>query len=298
MTCRTPLIVILIARAVAVAAQQLPLTTDDVVILAKESFAASGDSTLTLGRDTRLVSGQLVVNDPGGVLRVRGFFRALPGTQVIGDTVQAVTARSAAPEFSDVFANTFDSGAGTVIDGVGPLPVGLPLFGFPTVALVTPGTDACPKPGRIAGDCVVHQSDGPITLQPGNYRKIILRQRAELYFAGGTYNVKSIRGASGAHFLFNAATTLNVAETAAFGFRSVVGPAFADQPNGRCIVINVAGDQVRLRPWADVAAVINAPEADAALGRWSVYRGNLAAKTVKVRVGVLLGALPHLPTCP
>src|SRR5262249_35234673 len=148
-----------------------------------------------LASDTRLASGQVVVNEPGGVLTLKGYLRALPGTQVIADQVVNRATIAGKPEVFDLFANSFDAGKGVTIDGAGPIPVGLPLFTFPTVPAVTYGTDSCPTPGRIPGDCRVRQRDGAVTIQPGSYRDIKVRANGTLYFAGGTYNVRSIRGA-------------------------------------------------------------------------------------------------------
>ena len=112
----------------------------------------------------------------------------------------------------------------------------------------------------------MRQRDGAVTIQPGNYGDIKLRSNATLFFAGGTYNVKSIRGAPRSRFVFSAPTTINVAEVARFGFRSFIGPQFPEELNGRCVVINVAGSKVRFRPWADVTATVTAPPSDVGLG--------------------------------
>jgi hypothetical protein len=118
-----------------------------------------------------------------------------------------------------------------------------------------------------------------------------------VYFTGGTYNVKSLRGARNSVFQFAAPTTLNVAGLARFGFRSVVGPQYPGALNSRCIVINVAGDKVQFQPWADVTATINAPAADMQMGQHGLFQGNFTAKTVRVRMGVGLEAAPSLTTC-
>src|SRR5262249_28299816 len=63
--------------AADVIGQVPPATTENVVVWAKEGLAVTTQSTLTAGRETRLVSGQMVVNDPGGLLIMKGKFRAL-----------------------------------------------------------------------------------------------------------------------------------------------------------------------------------------------------------------------------
>jgi hypothetical protein len=293
---RAALVVAVIGRAAVGVSQVPPATPDDIVVWAKESLSDTSLSTLTLGRDTRLTSGQVVVNDPGGVLLLRSYFRGLAGTQLIADTVVVPPSPFGKPEVFDLFANSFDPGRGVIITDQGPTPISLPLFTFPSAVAVTPGTDSCPTPGRTAGDCVVRSRNGPVTLQPGNYNIIRVRSDGVLSFAGGTYNMRSIRTARNSKLLFNAPATLNVAEIARFGFRAFVGAEFPDQLSARCMVINVAGDKVQFQPWADVTATVTAPAADMQMGHFGVYQGNFTAKTVRVRLGATLEA-PVISTC-
>jgi hypothetical protein len=271
-----------------------PASTNDVIILTHNA--------LTLGFGSELISGQLVVNDPGGVATVKGGFVGIPPTQLVTDELVIRAGPRFKPEFYDLFATPPVTGPYTV-DDYGPVAASLPLFTFPTVPVATPGTDACPKPGRIPGKCVISRRDGALTLQPGNYGDISVRLGGVLYLAGGTYNVNSIRVGSVARLYFNTTTTINVLSHVVFGFQSVVGPA-SSTTSGRCVVMNVdsgnfVGDAVRFGPRANVTATINAPGSSARIGRFAVFSGNLAADSATVWMGSVLEALPDLAgSCP
>jgi hypothetical protein len=267
-----------------------PTTLDDVVVFARDQ--------LRIHIGTRLISGHLVVNEPTGVATMKRSVAALSGTQVVAGTV-ALRPRAPrpGPTLFDVFANAFDPDAtGVNIMGEGPTPLALPLFTFPTAPMALPGTDACPQPGRTAGDCLVRKKDGPVTILPGNYNRIFVMGNGALYFAGGTYHAASIYVAGGGRIFFNAPTTLNVANRARFGRRIHFGPLEESTLNPRCVVMHVNASEraVRIGAISEVAATISAANGPMRLGSFSHYRGNLTAIDVDIGLNVLLEAPPTL----
>ncbi len=269
----------------SVGASSPPATTDDVVIFARDS--------LQMSLDDRLASGQIVVNSSMGVATLAKSVVAISGTQVVANSIVVPGSIGAGPQLFDVFANVIDPQV--VVGGQGPTMVTLPLLTFPSAPVVTPGTDTCPTPGRRPGDCLVREQDGPVTLVPGNYNRITVKSHGALFFAGGTYQALSIRGLGSAHIYFNGPTTLNIADRAKFGNRSVFGPPTEATLNGRCIVMNVAGtNPVKFGGVSDVTATVNVPNAPLKLGSRGSFRGNFAATNVVVGLNVLLETAPEL----
>jgi hypothetical protein len=284
----------LLTSVAASASAAPPATLDDVVLFARDEIR------LDLG--SRVFSGQLVVNDPAGSFRLRRSVAASVGTQIVANTVSfRPRAPRPGPTLFDVFANFFDPGTGGAVITGESGPVTLPLFTFPTAPVVMPGTDLCPTPGHSPGDCVVRKKDGPITILPGNYARIVVKGNAALYFAGGIYHAESIRVGGSGRVFFNATTTLYVADRARFGRRVQFGPPSEATLSGRCVVMHVNGVEraVRFAAISDVTATISAANGPVRLGSFGTYRGNFTATSVEVGLNTVLEAAPTLSgPCP
>jgi len=272
-------------------AASLPATTENVVILAQDSVILASHSQLN--------SGQIAVNNVGGVLTVRYGVHALDNTEIIADIVSVKAPLSRKAELFDVFANSFLGGGRAIVDDlpVSPLGESWPLFPFPSAPVVTPGTHVCPNGTGTGGNCVVRQKNGPVTLLPGDYGDISATGHGLLYLQGGVYNIKSLSIGLSSFIVVNGYATVNVQEDVSFGWFSTFGPA--DSINPRCVVLNVAGGHVRVSV-ATVSAVINAPNATVSLGthtqfRGAAYTGNLVGK--KVRVGAFSTLQSPDPLC-
>ena len=293
-TLRRAAVLLVLGTGLSFAAD-LPTTLDNVVILAQDSVTLNGRSQLNRG--------QIVVNNAGGVLTVRYGVHALQDTEMIADIVTVTARPSRKAELFDVFANSFLGGDHAIVDGavVSPLGASLPLFPFPSAPVVTPGTDPCPNRTGNGGNCVVRRKDGPVTLPPGDYGNIIAKGQGVLYLQGGVYNIKSLSVGLSSFIIVNGSATVNVQKDVCFGAGSTFGPASAINP--RCVVLNVAGDHVRVAV-ASISAVINAPNATVSLGvntkgKGTIYTGNLVGKTVRVGASsTLQTADPLLSPCP
>jgi len=142
---------------------------------------------------------------------------------------------------------------------------------------------------------VVRTKDGPVTLPPGHYNSLTIKTRAAIYFAGGTYHFRSLRGLGNARMYFNGPSTLYVAERASFGNRTIMAPPTESLLNPRCIVLRVAGvEPLKIGGTSDIEAMIEAPNAFMRLGSRGTYRGQFVAASVKVGVNVLLQTAPAL----
>jgi hypothetical protein len=273
----------------------LPGTKDNVVVLAQDSVTLRGDAQLN--------SGQIVVNNPGGVLTVGRGVLALTDTEIIADTVTVTVPFKRKAELFDVLANSLIGEDRVEVDGdVSTIGVfDQPLFSFPSAPQVTPGTHSCPNATGTNGNCFVGRKKSPVTLEPGDYGNIRVRGQGVLYLQGGEYNLKSLSTAIHSHVIVQSSATINVQKNVSFGWFSTFLP---DQDlNPRCVVLNVAGGRVRILA-AAVSAVINAPDATVIVGirrniGGTTYIGNLAAKTVLVKAwSTLQAADPLLSACP
>lgn len=284
--CTRALLAAALACLVRTAAWAQPTSIDDVVILARTEARFEAN--------VNHVSGQIVVNDPGGRAMVHQLFRTLPDLQpqLVADNVSVMAVAFDGPELFDVFTNTITDPAGNAIilgTVTQPLGASLPLLPYPTPVAVTPGTE----------NLRVTRTTSPVTLPPGDYGDIRIASGGALYFAGGTYNIRSLRAGSRSLVFFNGATTLNIAVRARFGSRSNVGPA-DPAVSGRCVTINVAGEgRMRMGRVSEVNAIINAPAAILRLGLLGDYRGTFTADRVAVGRGAVLQPLPPLTeACP
>jgi len=249
-----------------------------VVIFAKERAV--------LGRSVRHLSGQIVVNDPGGVAVVSQLFGAIEPTQLVADTVKVrpFPTKLPGPGIYELFANALVDPKGTAVIDNGPLPVTLPLLTFPTPTSATAGT----------GDVVVPRETA-LTLPPGAYRDIVVGTHGTLFFTGGDYSVRQIRARARAALLFNGPAMLSVAQRAGFGRQTVFAPSFSAL-NGRCVELNYAGTStVRFGQLSSVAAIVRAPGAKAlSLGLGGEYTGHFVARKVIARRSSTLASLPAL----
>jgi hypothetical protein len=273
----------------------LPGTTDNVVVLAQDSVTLRGDAQLN--------SGQIVVNNPGGVLTVGRGVRALDDTEIVADIVTVTAPPKRKAELFDVLANSFVDQDNAQVGGTWST-IGVfdqPLFSFPSAPQVTPGTDPCPNATGTKGNCFVGRKKSPVWLEPGNYGNIRVRGQGVLYLTGGEYNLKSLSTGIHSHVIVESSATINVQKNVSFGWFSTFLPG--QDLNPRCVVLNVAGGRVRILV-AAVSAVINAPDATVIVGirrniGGTTYIGNLAAKTVRVKAwSTLQAADPLLSACP
>jgi hypothetical protein len=275
-------------------AAELPDTTDDMVILAKDR--------VTLSQGSELNSGQIAVNDAQGKVTVAPRVRALSETEIIADIVAVNAPASRKPELFDIFTNSFRRENHAVVDGeiVSPLGQSLPLFHFPSAPAVTPGADPCPNGTGTGGNCVIRRRNGPVTLPQGDYGRITVWEGGVLYLQG-TYNIESLRTGSLSSIVASGSATINVQKGLSFGWCSTFEPV--DGVNARCVVLNVAGHYVQIAGASIISAVINAPNATVSLGSTLTslrvtYVGNLAAKRVIVGPGATLQSPdPLLSTC-
>ena len=149
-TLRRAAVLLVLGTGLSFAAD-LPTTLDDVVILAQDR--------VTLGRGSQLSSGQIVVNNVGGVLTIGNQVQALSETEteIIADIVNVKASVRRKADLFDIFANSFLGGDRASVHGVYPLVGPWPLFSFPSAPEVTPGTH----------DYVVHKGDLPVGCSRG-----------------------------------------------------------------------------------------------------------------------------------
>jgi hypothetical protein len=117
-----------------------------------------------------------------------------PGSRVIGDTVWL---RANASVF-DVHSNELINRRG-VVRGATSSPVALPYLALPAFPSVTPGTSA-----------VTVAKNATLTLPPGRYGRVQVKQKATLILSGGTYELYSLDIDQDATVLFRGPIELRI----------------------------------------------------------------------------------------
>jgi cysteine-rich repeat protein len=193
------------------------------VLFALESLNFKGADSMPETRG-HIVGGNVGVNNadprnpPTPVLIMGGGGSPHPvllsdGSQVVSDTSQLDSDTSV----FDFFVNRL-VGAGPVIRGMGPTSFTTPIIApqdlppFPSITC-DPGA-----PREVP-------EDSTVTLPPGTYGDVLVRDRGELVLGPGTYTVCNLRGGRGVRITTDPATVVQVAGEFSTNNQSFVGPA-------------------------------------------------------------------------
>ena len=206
----------------------------------------------------------IAANAPGATLRLSQHAFTSNGTTVTGDRVEI-------GDGGNVFAvraNDFHQGNGvTVRSNVLDAPA-LPL-----------GTPCCPPIPTITcgGSSVVVPHGDPVSLTPGTYGKLYVRNGGQLDLAPGTYTFCSIKAGRDGQIRPQGAVTINVEGTVKFGVSAHLEPD-AGHPAAH---VNVAGRLIRFTQEAVARAFFVAPNAEIRLGRGSTVEGGFCVESAQ-----------------
>ena len=150
---------------------------------------------------------------------------AFNGTKIIGDTVQLKQGAS----IWDVEYNELILGPGTSICGEQTTPAELPSVEMPDFPEFTSGSTYIEVP-----------LSSSLTLTPGDYGDIVLKQDATLYVEPGTYNINSIDAGPKTRLLFLGPTEVRVADSLYISEYCETGPN-SDDAEASDIVFYVEG---------------------------------------------------------
>ncbi|MGD2114205.1 MAG: hypothetical protein PVG07_04070 [Acidobacteriota bacterium] len=193
-------------------------------------------NSLQVERDSRILSGDLVVNDasPGPTLPLGVELEIESGvTTAAGDSVRADGVRidRAAVVAGDVVSNELEN-KGTILGSI-LSPLALPVFGE-----LPPFQEAQPRFGALP---VIVPDGGDLVLEPGAYDAVQVGQGAVLTLTGGTYHVASVTTGAGSSVLFEAPAEVRVFGRVAFGRESLIAPAEGVALGGSEMVFHVGG---------------------------------------------------------
>ena len=243
----------------------------------------AADSVL-LKQNAAVMSGDVIVNNAGGLLDVRNGANTPSGYVAKADEIEV-------QNNSEINGEAFCNGGNYVANCT---PLALPAF--------DPETD--PFPPFLIGDVNANDVIVPMaqtdSLTPGIYGDILVGDEATLTFAPGKYSMQSIRTGDDVVLQFSGATEIKVAGRVVFGHDNTVGAA-SD------VIFYVAGSDgtgkkpkvsVRIFNNSEVYATMYAPNGTIQLLENVVYTGAMFAQNINVQnnaVVTLDNALPEPP---
>jgi len=249
-------------------------SVDDYVIFANRR--------VEVGRVALIASGNVGTQDRGGLFAAQRQLISGHCTHIVSD---GAAIKGPASLYSLWANDTEHVDASVAIQSPGE-PAGFPppvLGEFPAVPLISAGTPP-----------VQTKAFQTLTLPPGAYGALRMRQRSTLVLTGGEYTFASVKTGMFTRILFTAPTVVNVADSVLIGPYSLISPI---TPGVRAadIWINVAGDLVRIRKRNTVAARFLAPQARVSIGAGVLFKGQLIGDEVSVALGAAVQAAA--PVC-
>ncbi len=239
-----------------------------------DDYVVFAGQLVRFGSVNLVASGNVGVNDPGGVLIANGRLASADGSHLVAD---GATIKGPASLYS-LLANQLALRAGVTVRSPGE-PIGWPppiMSPFPTVPPMSPGTQDLKLSRGMA-----------VTLPAGNYGQVKMQAKASLIFTGGTYTFDSWKVASTGRLLFTAPTVVNIANSVGIGSFSVVGP-LGPTMTADDITINVAGPKVKVRNQVTIAAKIIAPTSTLKTGLAGLIKGQIVAMAVRFGSGTVV----------
>lgn len=249
--------------------------------------AIFGLESARLGGGTRVVSGDVVVNDaaePGAGALTLGPQSSTPS----GFTVRAdqVVLDAGATVAGELLSNRVEaaSGALTTPDGRLSLPVFASLPPFRTAA-----------PGAGARDVVVPRGR-TVVVAPGRYLVLRIGLGGRAILTGGVYHFLTVEGRPRSSLVFAAPSDVRIAERLMLGAGSFLGPSSASPAHASWGLLYVGGREegpsspptVRIGARSKVGATLYAPGGTVVLGAHSQAAGALVGRRVVVRNGSLV----------
>jgi hypothetical protein len=238
-------------------------------------FVLVADSQLRLGTKTLVISGNVAVVRPLGMLTV-GPDVLMPGaSQAIGDLARVFgTAR-----IGRLFANDATIMPGAEVMKGGPFRFAAPLAvldGLPPYPLATPSgslIDVLPGETRI--------------LTPGVYGSVLVEPNGKLILRGlspgsgaGTYQMQMLRVGARARVQAYNPVVIDVSEKFLVGYLGQFTAAPVAGLIAGDLQLNVNGSGVGIGRSSTVAAHIRAPHAKARLGKGSFFSGRVIAQRI------------------
>ena len=237
---------------------QSPLI-DDYVLVA--------DTSIQLGSNNVVASGNVAVNSPGGLLFSKRQLQCGDGTHLVVDIAFIINPASMYSLYS---IQPILVGPQVIVRAPGE-----PVIWGPPPLLIPPFPT---PPVVVAGSTAVTVARNTIqNLAPGNYGAVLLKHNGTLVFNGGTYNLDSLTTKSSTRLLFEAPSVVNIANALAFGSLTIIGPLGATR--GEDVQFNVAG-QVDIKNRVTVNARIMAPVANLTIGFSCIFKQQVVASTV------------------
>ena len=149
-----------------------------------------------------------------------------------------------------------------------------------------------------------------VTLNAGNYRDVVLKQKSTLLFTGGTYNLRNLDIGQDITVLFAGPSTVRIAEKFALDQKSTLGPKTGSGVGAADLVFHVNGNNGRdgklgSNPGAasiaqncTVQANIHAPNGTISIEQNAKATGAFLARDVVVSQNAELSLASHFGSAP
>ena len=252
-----------------------------VVVLAKNS--------IWISQNSKIYSGDLIVNNVSSGPGLNDGVELSIGQSVTtpaGYTLRAnrIAVRQKAFVNGDVYFNQLDDAKKSTITGLHHTPLLLPVVG-----------SMPPFQTAVSGevDVTAHQNQ-TVTLAPGSYRDVVLKQKCTLILTGGGYNLRNLDLGQNVDVLVNGPTEVRVAQAFAMDQKSYFGPQTGSSIGAKDIVVYVNGingkngnqyadrEVAKIGQNCVVRANFYAPNGTISIGQKTVATGAFLASEVNV----------------
>jgi len=192
------------------------------------SAVVFGTNSVVLKEKSKIISGDVVVEDVGSGVEL---ILEEKVTTPSGYSLKAnrIYVDKKAKIYSDVFYNDLTN-KGSIYGSLN-TPLDLPVY-----SSLPPFNEA---PAGTEDKTVLKNQT--LTLAPGDYRDIKVKEKGTLIFSGGIYNLRKLDAKEEAKLLFNAASEVRIEEKFSAGEKSVVGPKNGSGISASDIVFYVKG---------------------------------------------------------
>ncbi|MBC8401162.1 MAG: T9SS type A sorting domain-containing protein [Candidatus Marinimicrobia bacterium] len=193
-----------------------------------------------------------------------------PGYRLMADGIQIK--KNALIE-SDVYANDLDNKGNITGD----------IFS----AVVTPLFNSLPpfKSAPAGSQNITVKKNQELVLEPGDYRRIMVKDRGILILTGGVYNIEKLEAKKHSHIRFEEATEIRVERKIKISKQAYVGPANNSFIGASDIIFYISGDEhhvAKLEERVEFYGTIYTMDGKVELKKKTLFTGAILAPEVKV----------------
>ena len=140
------------------------------------------------------------------------------------------------------------------------------------------------KTGTAGTSNITVNKNQEVVLEPGDYKKIVVKDRGTLTFTGGVYNIEKLEAKKYSHVRFNERTEVRVEDEIKFAKSVYVGPAGGSYIDASDIIFYVAGDHhaAKLEQRVEFYGTIYAESGEIDLKKDITFTGALLSDEIEI----------------